>query len=760
MPSAASFPSMELLQREYTKIKKQHSVLKRAVIREQEKGRDLNADLREKDNELKASLKEIDRLTETHERLTKRIIKLQEENESLKKDGGGGWFGGVMSSVTGESNALKQIQDEMSVLLEELQQKIGENEQCHMKIFELQKTTRAAVESEEMQREAHAKRENELSHDIANKQQFISELADAKEKLQNDLDDAKEDAESVAKKHAQQVEEMTQLNLQMTKEIVCIRHRVQERLPFDDTSEAEQNCWNLSQHDERSRREREGKGSRFASIFSEACQRFYQLCAVKREQLQLRQHLLFTNNEKDKFSNRWKDLCVKLVSLLRVDENSVAQLQDISLLLLKKIYGRSKATMQQHERIQNTLPVVLLQLDDEISRATDDRLRSCNQALAQEMSRFGTAANSLCSHLTVFSSSKVDSFLVDPRWQSTTLFLRFLDSVKHFLDTFISIAIASKAQIDLENVQAFIPPQLRQCNIHLYDEFDAMINVSNALKVAVTDYFEVCMFEETDKGMEMYNDIQKANQSSSSLIIGSGNNNRNSSGKDSGKIFKVMPAALKSMELQSLGYLQWINSKCMEEVNSERNDLALFLEANKTEQTPIADDRRVHLCDESTDSSVEKKSENIVDSILNLDSNPRSVESENTGKLLDSFETSTIVKEESFAIEMEDTERSFSFPQSAENEVTALQIYYEKKIAKMEENCKNAKEREIDLEEKLTKSGEHVRKLQEERKEQMRLLRMIKAGMERSREEYTKKISSLSKKCADLEEKLIQKSDF
>ncbi|KAF8939091.1 hypothetical protein BGZ58_010660 [Dissophora ornata] len=108
------------LSQDYTRIKAQHTVLKRAVLKEQADNAAIQAALKEKEQEVRKSLQDLDLLSFHNQRLTKRIENLQAQASTKA---GGSWLMGG-GSVKKE---LEKSQTTLEAATIDLQAKIEEN---------------------------------------------------------------------------------------------------------------------------------------------------------------------------------------------------------------------------------------------------------------------------------------------------------------------------------------------------------------------------------------------------------------------------------------------------------------------------------------------------------------------------------------------------------------------------------------------------------------------------------------------------------
>ncbi|KAG0221501.1 hypothetical protein BGX31_009792 [Mortierella sp. GBA43] len=115
---------------DYTRIKAQHAVLKKAVLKEQTENATIQAALKEKEQEVRKSLQELDLLSFHNQRLTKRIENLQ--NQAAAKPGGSWLMGG-----TSVKKELEKSQSTLEAATIDLQAKIEENEKLHQQLYEI-----------------------------------------------------------------------------------------------------------------------------------------------------------------------------------------------------------------------------------------------------------------------------------------------------------------------------------------------------------------------------------------------------------------------------------------------------------------------------------------------------------------------------------------------------------------------------------------------------------------------------------------------
>ncbi|CAG8581998.1 17742_t:CDS:10, partial [Funneliformis caledonium] len=112
---------------EFSRIKAQHSVLKKAVIKEQSEKNTLQDECKTKEQKLRSSIQQLDLLTFHNQRLTKRIESLQDSGNSRMSP----W---LLGSAKKE---LEKSKITLETTSKELSRKIEENEKLHKELFEV-----------------------------------------------------------------------------------------------------------------------------------------------------------------------------------------------------------------------------------------------------------------------------------------------------------------------------------------------------------------------------------------------------------------------------------------------------------------------------------------------------------------------------------------------------------------------------------------------------------------------------------------------
>lgn len=234
------------LAQEYSKLRAQNQVLKKAVLDEQANSTALKEQLKMKEQSLRKQQQEMDSLTFRNQQLAKRVELLQEELSVMENKG-------KKTKKHVESSQLTQ--EQKSVFDEDLQKKIEENERLHIQYFE-------ASEKHKQIEEDLRSRLQVLERGAAQHQAVLDGLKqkymETIEKLQTDK--AKLEVKAIAlEKEAKDCRlrsedcqnQLKSLHVDLSsrlEESVCI---INEKVPFNDTRTSDFNALNVPLHNRR-----------------------------------------------------------------------------------------------------------------------------------------------------------------------------------------------------------------------------------------------------------------------------------------------------------------------------------------------------------------------------------------------------------------------------------------------------------------------------------------------------------------------------
>ncbi|XP_067278450.1 protein phosphatase 1 regulatory subunit 21 [Pseudorasbora parva] len=234
------------LAQEYSKLRAQNQVLKKAVLDEQTSSNSLKDELKQKEQSLRKVEQEMDSLSFRNQQLTKRVELLQEELLTESR--------GRRSKNKGDSPPQVNLQAQ-NVFDEDLRKKIQENERLHIQFYEADEQYRRQ-EAQLRARLDQLERESEQHQAIVDA--LTSKYSHTIDKLQSDktrLEVIAQTLEREAKDCRVRTEEcQQQLRKYQTEVSSQLKHSssvIQEKVPFNDTQLSEYNSLNVPLHNRR-----------------------------------------------------------------------------------------------------------------------------------------------------------------------------------------------------------------------------------------------------------------------------------------------------------------------------------------------------------------------------------------------------------------------------------------------------------------------------------------------------------------------------
>ncbi|XP_064174083.1 protein phosphatase 1 regulatory subunit 21 isoform X1 [Anguilla rostrata] len=235
------------LAQEYSKLRAQNQVLKKAVVDEQGSSTSLKDQLKQRDQSLRKVEQEMDSLSFRNQQLAKRVELLQEELTASEAKG-------KKSKHRGDSPSQQGLQAQI-VFDEDLQKKIQENERLHIQFFE-------ADEQHRRQEAQLRARLEELERDSEQHQAVVDGLTqkymETIEKLQSDkarLEVKSQTLEREAKECRLRTEECQQqlkkYQTELSRQLEKSSSVILEKVPFNDTKYSDYNTLNVPPHNRR-----------------------------------------------------------------------------------------------------------------------------------------------------------------------------------------------------------------------------------------------------------------------------------------------------------------------------------------------------------------------------------------------------------------------------------------------------------------------------------------------------------------------------
>uniref|UniRef100_A0AAY4CXM5 Protein phosphatase 1 regulatory subunit 21 n=1 Tax=Denticeps clupeoides TaxID=299321 RepID=A0AAY4CXM5_9TELE len=235
------------LAQEYSKLRAQNQVLKKAVVDEQAASATLKDELKQRDQSLRKVEQEMDSLNFRNQQLAKRVELLQEELSASDAKG-------KRNKNRGDSPSQQNLHTQ-SVFDEDLQKKIQENERLHIQFYE-------ADEQHRRQEAQLTSRLEELEKESQQHQALVdgltSKYMDTVEKLQSDkvrLEVKTQTLERESKECRIRTEECQQqlrkCQIELNSQLQQSSSVIHEKVPFNDTKFSDYNSLNVPPHNRR-----------------------------------------------------------------------------------------------------------------------------------------------------------------------------------------------------------------------------------------------------------------------------------------------------------------------------------------------------------------------------------------------------------------------------------------------------------------------------------------------------------------------------
>lgn len=257
---------MEELQKKYLGLKQANKVLKAGILDKQDDCGKLEQQLKEKEATLRQQLEEIDHLQFQNGRMSKQLgmVTAQLEEQKLRQQQQSGWS--VQGLISG-----KQQQDDLRVLQNELMMKIQENEDLHMKLFELQ--THHEEENQRL-KDANAAASNELKVNIRALEVEKDKSRQLLQDVQNMTARISELADELVATNALADSLRSTLEAERFNARSSIRNlegELKRWMPFDEAQHATWNAWNMCSQRGRDLHQRHQALLRMQATVAEAC---------------------------------------------------------------------------------------------------------------------------------------------------------------------------------------------------------------------------------------------------------------------------------------------------------------------------------------------------------------------------------------------------------------------------------------------------------------------------------------------------------
>ncbi|KAL1485003.1 hypothetical protein MTO96_032242 [Rhipicephalus appendiculatus] len=212
---------------EYSKLRAQAQVLKKAVADEQARNVEFKDALKDKEQAMRKLLQEVESLNFCNQQLTKRVSFLQEELEEDRS----------------KKNKKKQHASSMhqGIIDAELQSRIEENEKLHLQVSAAELEHRQTVEKleaklEEVQ-QVLATHEDQLSDAVTKREEQINRLTQERAKLELKLKACEKELKEVSMRNELSESKLAELTVRLERELQEAKTIIEQNVHFRDAGD-------------------------------------------------------------------------------------------------------------------------------------------------------------------------------------------------------------------------------------------------------------------------------------------------------------------------------------------------------------------------------------------------------------------------------------------------------------------------------------------------------------------------------------------
>ncbi|KAI4891072.1 hypothetical protein NFI96_017060 [Prochilodus magdalenae] len=466
------------LAQEYSKLRAQNQVLKKAVVDEQANSNSLKEELKQREQGLRKAEQEMDSLSFRNQQLTKRVELLQEELLTTEAKG-------KKSKNKGDSPSQPSFQTQ-SVFDEDLQKKIQENERLHIQFYEADELHR--------QQEAQLKsRLEQLETDAEQHQTVVDNLTskymDTIEKLQNDkarLEVKAQTLERETKECRLRAEECQQqlrkYQTELSSQLKQNSSVIQEKVPFNDTKYNDYNSLNVPPHNRRHQlkaRDAAGQAVSFVQDLVSALLNFHSYTEQRVHIYPLDSSIEPVSPLNQKFSHYLHENA----AYVRPLEDGLLQLhQSITedtvtvLETLGKLQDFSKSFSTYTSFLQKILPYQLKSLEEECDvPLCTASLNAKNRELQNDMKTLTAVFEKLQNYISLLAlpSVRLDAI---PQSSSSAVFTQLGACLHGLHDTTKELSKHYSQKVTLEQELPTVTQKLRTTNECLLSSLASLTN--------------------------------------------------------------------------------------------------------------------------------------------------------------------------------------------------------------------------------------------------------------------------------------------
>ncbi|KAM4693382.1 protein phosphatase 1 regulatory subunit 21 [Discoglossus pictus] len=493
MASADLQGKYQKLAQEYSKLRAQNQVLKKAVVDEQANSTALKEQLKMKDQSLRKQQQEMDSLTFRNQQLAKRVELLQEELSVMETKG-------KKSKKNAESSQLSQ--EQKSVFDEDLQKKIEENERLHIQFFEASerhKQTESELRSRLQVLESSSAQHQAVVDGLTQKyMETIEKLQSDKAKLEVKSQNLEREAKDCRLRTEECQSQLKTLHVDLSSRLDESLGVINEKVPFNDTKTSKFNALNVPLHNRRHQLKARDLAAQSLAFVQELVTALLNFHTYTEQRVQI--------FPIDSSIDVITPLNQKFSQYLHENASYVRPLEDGMLQLFESITEDTVTVLETTVKLkvfsehfasyvcflQKILPYQLKSLEEESTYSlSTSTLRERNQELQMDMKKMAAVFDKLKTYITLLAlpSTKPEGLL---RTNYSAILTQISDALHGLHDIMKGISKHYNHKAALEQELPSATDKLKTTNDCILSSLVALTNGTNKIATFFSnnlDYF-------------------------------------------------------------------------------------------------------------------------------------------------------------------------------------------------------------------------------------------------------------------------------
>ncbi|XP_066516412.1 protein phosphatase 1 regulatory subunit 21 [Hoplias malabaricus] len=466
------------LAQEYSKLRAQNQVLKKAVVDEQANSNSLKEELKQREQGLRKAEQEMDSLSFRNQQLAKRVELLQEELLASEAKG-------KKTKNKGDSPSQQSFQTQ-SVFDEDLQKKIQENERLHIQFYEadeLHRQQEAQLRARLVQLEKDAEQHQTVVDNLTSKyMESIEKLQSDKARLEIKTQTLEREAKECKLRTEECQQQLRKYQSELSSQMKHSSSVIQEKVPFNDTKYDDYNSLNVPPHNRRHQlkaRDAAGQAVSFVQDLVSALLNFHSYTEQRVHIYPLDSSIESISPLNQKFSQYLHENA----AYVRPLEDGVMQVhQSITedtvtvLETVNKLQDFSKSFSTYTNFLQKILPYQLKSLEEECDvPLCTASLNAKNRELQDDMKNLTAVFEKLQNYISLLAlpSVRLDAM---PQSSSNAVFTQLAACLHGLHDTTKELSKHYSQKVTLEQELPTVTQKLRTTNECLLSSLASLTN--------------------------------------------------------------------------------------------------------------------------------------------------------------------------------------------------------------------------------------------------------------------------------------------